>query len=190
MFCGGCSKTFVLKEGKPLKVSAKAPEKEEPAKPPPEEPPKRVEVKEDIVDVKETILFEYSGWGLAKESHDVLDEVAKVLNKHTEVKKVRVEGHTDTQGGLNENVRLSQKRANNVVKYLVKQGVDANRLVAEGYGPNKPIADNDTEEGRAKNRRVVFKILEKGKVEQMPDKKKDPEEKKESKKKDDEESSE
>jgi outer membrane protein OmpA-like peptidoglycan-associated protein len=172
---GGCSKTFILEETKPVQVSAKRPEKEPEPPPKKEEPPKRVEVKEDVVDVKETIAFEFSGWGLAKDSHDILDEVAKVLNQHPELKKIRVEGHTDTQGGYNENVRLSQKRANNVVKYLVSQGVDAKRLFAEGFGPNKPIADNNSDEGRAKNRRVVFAIVEKTKVEE----KKEPHEKKE-----------
>ncbi|MCW5805178.1 MAG: OmpA family protein [Deltaproteobacteria bacterium] len=157
----GCgSTTVILKEPRPLQISAKVPE-QEPEKP--EEPPPRVEVKEDVVDVKETILFEYSGWGLAKESHDILDEVARVLNAHPELKRLRIEGHTDTQGGVAENLRLSKKRANNVMKYLVGQGVAAGRLVSEGYGVTKPIADNGTDEGRAKNRRVVFTILEKAK---------------------------
>ena len=167
-----------------MKVSAKAPEKEPEPPPKPEEPPKRVEVKEDVVEVKETINFEYSGWNLTKESHDILDEVAKVINKHPELKKIRVEGHTDTQGGYNENVRLSGKRANNVVKYLVSQGVDANRLLAQGFGPNKPIADNSTDEGRAKNRRVVFAIVEKTKAAAEPEEKKDDKKDKKDAKKD------
>jgi outer membrane protein OmpA-like peptidoglycan-associated protein len=160
LLVGACSKTTViLKEPRPLKISAKAPEEEEP--PPP--PPKRIEVKQDRVEVSETILFKYSSSWLADQSHDILDELAKVLNAHPEIKRVRIEGHTDTQGGAPQNLRLSKKRAKAVMKYLVKQGVDAKRLVAEGYGQTKPIADNDTDEGRAKNRRVVFTILERDK---------------------------
>jgi outer membrane protein OmpA-like peptidoglycan-associated protein len=185
LFGSACSKkTVVLKEPKPLKIAAHAPEKKE--DPPPEPPPKRIEVKEDRVEVNETILFEYSGWGVVDESKGILDELAKTLNAHTEIKRLRIEGHTDTQGGAPQNLKLSKKRANSVMKYLVKQGVDAKRLSAEGYGQTKPIADNDSEEGRAKNRRVAFTILEKSKDKgekvEKPDKDEDSDDKKEMKK--------
>ena len=101
-----CSKTVILTEPKPVRISAKAPEPEEPAPEPPK--PKRVEVKEDRVEVNETILFEYSSSWLAEQSHDILDELAKVLNAHSEIRRLRVEGHTDTQGGAPQNLRLSK----------------------------------------------------------------------------------
>jgi outer membrane protein OmpA-like peptidoglycan-associated protein len=69
--------------------------------------------------------------------------------------KWRIEGHTDSQGSAEFNKRLSQERADTVRKYLISLGIPAENLVAEGMGENYPIADNKTEEGRQKNRRVV-----------------------------------
>jgi outer membrane protein OmpA-like peptidoglycan-associated protein len=68
--------------------------------------------------------------------------------------KLRVEGHTDNQGGAAANQALSEKRAQAVVSWLTSHGVTAIRLKAQGFGQTKPVADNGTEEGRAKNRRV------------------------------------
>jgi outer membrane protein OmpA-like peptidoglycan-associated protein len=73
-----------------------------------------------------------------------------------------VQGHTDNRGGKKYNQKLSQKRSAAVVKWLVKKGnVDASRLTSHGYGMDEPLTDNDTPEGRQKNRRVQFKIVEK-----------------------------
>ena len=72
---------------------------------------------------------------------------------------MRVEGHTDNQGSLEHNKELSQRRAQSVVRFLTGRGLDAKRLEAKGYGPTKPIADNSTKEGRAKNRRVIFTVI-------------------------------
>jgi hypothetical protein len=85
--------------------------------------------------------------------------VAEVLKEHTEITKVLVEGHTDNRGGKGYNQALSERRAKSVMKWLVKHGIDAKRLEAKGFGQDRPIADNTTEEGRQKNRRVEFKIL-------------------------------
>ena len=71
---------------------------------------------------------------------------------------MRIEGHTDGQGNAANNVRLSQQRADAVRDELVRLGVSADSLVAQGFGPNQPVADNDTPEGRALNRRVEFII--------------------------------
>ena len=76
------------------------------------------------------------------------------------IKSLRVEGHTDNQGTPEYNQRLSDARANSVMAYLVKQGVEAGRVTAEGFGLTKPIATNDTDDGRQKNRRVEFHITE------------------------------
>lgn len=69
-----------------------------------------------------------------------------------------IEGHTDSSGRRNINMSLSKKRAEAVKKFLEKQGVDSSKLEAVGYGPDKPISSNRTRRGRAKNRRVEFKI--------------------------------
>ena len=94
-------------------------------------------------------------------SYSLLDDVAQVLKDHPEVKKVRIEGHTDSKGSAKLNTSLSKARAQAVRKYLVDKGVEAPRLEAAGFGPKKPVADNATAEGREKNRRVEFMITAK-----------------------------
>ena len=91
-------------------------------------------------------------------SQTIIDEVAKVLKDHPEVKHVRVQGHTDNTGTAIWNKDLSRKRADAVVAALVKAGVAKARLSSEGFGLEQPIADNSTEEGRTANRRVEFHI--------------------------------
>jgi outer membrane protein OmpA-like peptidoglycan-associated protein len=83
-----------------------------------------------------------------------------VLVATPRIKKVRVEGHTDNVGKAKKNTQLSQKRADAVKKYLVSKGVEDARLEAIGFGPDKPIADNATDEGKEANRRVEFVIVE------------------------------
>ncbi len=72
---------------------------------------------------------------------------------------VEIGGHTDSQGSDTYNLRLSESRANAVRNYLIQRGVEATRLIAKGYGESMPIAPNTTREGRAKNRRVEFKVI-------------------------------
>ena len=80
-----------------------------------------------------------------------------------EIKKISIEGHASSDGDDNANLALSDRRAKSVMDYLVKKGVKADRLTAKGYGEQKPIADNGSEEGRVKNRRVEFNITEREK---------------------------
>jgi OOP family OmpA-OmpF porin len=97
-----------------------------------------------------------------KDSQDVLDAVQKILADHPEIAKLRVEGHTDNVGAAAMNRKLSQHRAESVMKWLVKHGIDAARLTAQGFGPDKPIDDNSTDEGRRNNRRVEFHLVDNG----------------------------
>jgi OOP family OmpA-OmpF porin len=92
------------------------------------------------------------------DSEEILEAVRSVLTAHTEIKKVRVEGHTDNRGAAKMNQKLSAARAASVVKWLVKHGVDAAMLSSEGFGQDKPIDVNETEQGRKNNRRVEFHI--------------------------------
>jgi OOP family OmpA-OmpF porin len=87
------------------------------------------------------------------ESKPIINQIVEMLKSNPEL-KISVEGHTDNVGNPKSNKTLSDARANSVVAAIVGQGVDAKRLSAVGYGQDKPIADNNTEEGRAKNRRV------------------------------------
>jgi outer membrane protein OmpA-like peptidoglycan-associated protein len=86
-------------------------------------------------------------------SESVLNEIVKLLKQNADL-KLRVEGHTDNQGSAGANQALSEKRAQAVMAWLTAHGVAATRLTAKGFGQTKPVADNGTEEGRAKNRRV------------------------------------
>ncbi len=147
------------------------PKKEEP---PP--PPKRVEVTAKKIVIREKVFFEFDKSIIKAESHDLLNEVAKVMNDNPQIKKVQVEGHAslekDTPNHRNYNKRLSDARARAVMEYLASQGVDRKRLASKGFGNEKPLADNDTEEGREKNRRVEFTILEQSSRPRMKLKKK------------------
>jgi OOP family OmpA-OmpF porin len=93
-----------------------------------------------------------------KESEDVLLAVQKVLTEHTEIRAVRIEGHTDNTGAAEHNRELSKQRAQAVLDWLVKHGIEASRLTAEGFGPDRPLDANTTEDGRRNNRRVDFQI--------------------------------
>jgi outer membrane protein OmpA-like peptidoglycan-associated protein len=107
------------------------------------------------------IQFETDRDVIRPESEEILRAVASILSRHPEVQRVRVEGHTDAKGSAPHNTHLSDRRARAVTRWLVERGgIDPARLEARGYGPGQPVADNATEEGRASNRRVVFRIVE------------------------------
>jgi len=103
------------------------------------------------------IQFETGKAVILKKSYPILDEIAKVFIDNPSY-IIEVQGHTDNVGNAEINMTLSGKRAQAVRDYLIKKGVPAERMTANGYGSNEPIADNSTKAGRAKNRRVEFKI--------------------------------
>ncbi len=94
----------------------------------------------------------------SKDSEDVLGAVLDVLKAHPEITKVRVEGHTDNRGSPALNKKLSADRAAAVVKWLSARGVETSRLSSTGFGPDRPLDTNATEDGRKANRRVEFHI--------------------------------
>lgn len=98
---------------------------------------------------------------LREESKLVLDEVASILKQNLQIQRLEIGGHTDAVGAALANKRLSLRRAQSVLGYLVSVGVDRRRLVAVGYGQEKPIANNATPEGRIANRRVEFRVISK-----------------------------
>lgn len=130
----------------------------------PEDPKKhgcpRVVVEKGEIRIMERIEFDTGKATIRTESDSILEAVRAVLAEHTEIKKVEVQGHTDNKGAAGFNKALSQRRAASVVKWLTSKGIEADRLVAVGYGLEKPIDSNDTDEGRQNNRRVQFVILE------------------------------
>ncbi len=110
------------------------------------------------------ILFETGNAKLKKQSFPVLDEVVFAMQKHPEIIKLQVVGHTDSDGDAKANKALSKRRATTVMKYLIKNGIEKDRLSALGEGEDVPIASNETEEGKEKNRRVEFVIVERAKI--------------------------
>jgi outer membrane protein OmpA-like peptidoglycan-associated protein len=99
------------------------------------------------------VLFDFNKSTLQPASDPVLQEIANMLSKDPTL-KVEVQGHTDNVGADDYNQTLSEGRARAVMDWLTKHSISANRLSAKGYGKTKPVADNGSDEGRAKNRRV------------------------------------
>jgi len=117
----------------------------------------RLEVQKKLNFAAKNLFFETGKDVLKKESLTVLDSVVSILKQY-DFLKVSIEGHTDNLGADKVNVDLSNNRASAVMKYLVDHGISVTRLTALGYGPFKPIADNNTPQGKAKNRRVEINI--------------------------------
>jgi OOP family OmpA-OmpF porin len=102
------------------------------------------------------VLFDTGKWTIKPQAYPELDEIVAVL-KNNPALNVEIQGHTDNRGSAEMNQALSEKRANAVMDYLVKMGIQPQRLAAAGYGFSKPVASNETAKGRALNRRVELK---------------------------------
>jgi outer membrane protein OmpA-like peptidoglycan-associated protein len=125
----------------------------------PKEKRKRIFESEGEIKLLEAIQFETGKATIKPVSFPILDEVVELMQSRPEI-RVGVYGHTDSRGAHWYNVKLSKDRAAAVMAYLAEHGVDRKRLESNGFGPDKPVDSNQTDEGRAKNRRVEFKILE------------------------------
>lgn len=139
---------------------AKPEPKPEPRPEPEPEPPKPVVVKKDSIELDRTVQFEPDSAKLIEDSRNLLDEVAKALEDHPEIKQLSIEGHTDSRLSAKHNQRLSVRRANSVRSYLITKGIAKDRLVAKGFGATQPVADNSTWKGRFQNRRVHLRITQ------------------------------
>ena len=116
------------------------------------------EVQKQLNDYARTILFDTGKATLKTETVSVFVDIIKILNEYPS-SKFTVEGHTDSVGSAKLNQELSEKRANSVRDFLVKEGIAADRLSAIGYGEDKPIATNNTRAGRKQNRRVEINLI-------------------------------
>jgi len=148
----GCGGVIKFADSTPIAIRGPAPAVAE--------VPKRVEVKADRIEITEKIQFELDKADIKSESHGLLDEIVQVMRDNPQIKKVDVNGHSDSDGADNYNMDLSARRAKAVVAYLTGHGIDAARLNSKGFGETKPIADNETSAGKEKNRRVEFLIVE------------------------------
>jgi outer membrane protein OmpA-like peptidoglycan-associated protein len=124
--------------------------------------PHKVQITEHEILILEQVQFDVDRSTIKKVSDGLLDEVAGVLKDHPEIKRIEVQGHTDNTGSAVHNKVLSGARADAVLKALTRRGIKPNRLTSKGFGQEKPIADNATDAGKQKNRRVQFTILELG----------------------------
>jgi outer membrane protein OmpA-like peptidoglycan-associated protein len=121
---------------------------------------KLVVVKREKIEINDKIFFAYDSDRILPRSYDLLDKVAAVINDHKEIPAIFIEGHTDSEGSDEYNRDLSDRRAKSVRTHLIDKGVADERLKAEGFGEDRPIAGNATEDGKAQNRRVEFRIVD------------------------------
>ncbi len=103
------------------------------------------------------VEFETASANLKPSSKDILNDIATIMEKHPEA-KLTIVGHTDNQGDASYNLNLSQERAHSCATFLEQKGINTERITWSGQGETRPVASNDTEEGRAKNRRVEFVV--------------------------------
>lgn len=108
--------------------------------------------------VLNNVFFDTDSYELESESEIELNKLVEFLNENSSV-KLSVDGHTDNEGSAVHNKQLSRQRAEAVRDYLISKGIDNDRITVNGYGAEKPVADNSTEEGRARNRRTEITIL-------------------------------
>ena len=118
-------------------------------------------IKQGSAVVLKNIFFETASFELKTWSRTELDKLTAFLMENISV-KIEISGHTDNQGGEEYNQKLSENRAKSVYEYLLNNSIDKTRLSYKGYGESNPVDSNDSEEGRANNRRTEFKILEVG----------------------------
>jgi OOP family OmpA-OmpF porin len=151
----GCSLITVQQSPfPPLEIQAKRP-----AGPAP-----RVVLTPSSIQINDKVQFAVDSAEILPASFDLLKEVAAMLDKNKQIERLQVEGHTDSTGTPQHNRDLSQRRAESVRAFIVKQGIAGKRVTAKGFGPDKPLADNATEEGKEKNRRVEFNIIKQGSI--------------------------
>jgi outer membrane protein OmpA-like peptidoglycan-associated protein len=122
--------------------------------------PRFIHLEGSSVRVLQQVHFQTGSATILPDSFPMLGEIAALLKATPGIKKMRIEGHTDSHGNAAMNLDLSQRRAASVRQWLIEHGIAAGRLESQGYGLTQPIDTNDTDAGRAANRRVEFKILE------------------------------
>lgn len=123
----------------------------------PDEGPAKIVIEDGKITILETIRFEPNSAVIDPDSYSIMDQIALTFRKHAEIERIEIGGHTDSTGPRGLNMRLSRERARSVRQYLLKRGIPPGRLSARGYGPDAPVADNGTDQGRTLNRRVEFK---------------------------------
>ena len=114
-----------------------------------------------VLNMPSSVTFGFDSAELTSDARSALNEVANVLTQYTDT-RVNIAGHTDSTGNADYNQRLSERRAESVGRYLSQNGVSSMRLNTLGYGATRPVASNDSEQGRAQNRRVEITLTPTG----------------------------
>jgi outer membrane protein OmpA-like peptidoglycan-associated protein len=151
----GCGGPVAFQGQSTLPITATPPPAVVEARPPP-----RVEIRDNKIEIHDKIQFDYDKATIKPESFGLMNEIASVITKNPQLKKIRIEGNASSEGNPQHNQKLSEDRARSVMKYLTDHGIATGELVSIGHGADRPIADNTTESGREQNRRVEFVILE------------------------------
>ena len=154
LICGGLA--YLMTEDPKPKPEPKAKPAPPPPPPPPPEKPKPAPKVERTI-ILDDVLFDFDKSNVKPEAAAILDRLVAFMNENKD-KRVSLSGHTDNVGTDAYNQRLSERRTASVQDYVVKKGVSSERVSGQGFGESKPIADNKTREGRAKNRRVEIKV--------------------------------
>ena len=110
--------------------------------------------------IEDKIFFETDKAVIRPQSFSLLDELAQLLQDYPEVRLVRIEGHTDQRGSADYNRKLSEARAQAVLVYLSRKGIEGSRMTSEGVGEDRPLDPADTPEAWEQNRRVEFVVVE------------------------------
>lgn len=160
-----CVHTLAFSDKEPIAIIGYKPKPPPPPPPPPKplpapEGPKRVEVQQNRIVIHDTIQFESDKAVIKPESYGLMDEITMVVANNPQIKRLSIQGHTDSTGSDAHNQQLSNARAQSVLTYLVQHGILPERLSSKGFGENKPLATNATAAGREQNRRVEFVIVE------------------------------
>jgi outer membrane protein OmpA-like peptidoglycan-associated protein len=159
---GACGGVTQFTGTQPFTIAGTPP----PAPPPPvakeePKPPPRVELRDNKIEFKEKIQFEVNKAIIKEESFSLLHDIGDVIKNNPHLKKISIEGHASAEGDPKRNKKLSDDRSKAVLEFLAKkEGIEAARMTAKGWGVEKPVAPNDNEDGREKNRRVEFLVLE------------------------------
>jgi outer membrane protein OmpA-like peptidoglycan-associated protein len=122
--------------------------------------PSAVRIDRSQIRILQRIEFETNRAEIRPDSLGIIDQVRGALEVNPQIKKIRIEGHTDSRGSNEKNLKLSQRRAESVMQYLVAEGINPERLEAKGWGEEHPLVANDTPENMQTNRRVEFHIVD------------------------------
>ena len=158
----GCAGATAFQGAAPIQIAGTPLPKPPPPPPPPvveaPKPPPRVELVNNEIVIHEKVQFDLDKALILPASDSLLDEVAAMIGKNPQIKKIEIQGHASSDGKEKHNVVLSDARAKAVMAYLVSKGVAKDILGAKGYGSSVPLADNTTDAGRETNRRVQFMV--------------------------------